>query len=848
MRKNRWRRWTAFLLAVCMSISLVLGTAQGIGAAAESSQSQEQLFNGIYYQTDDAGNAVITGMEGNFSVLDIPSSIDGYPVTAISESAFQQKTALKSVTIPDSVTTVGSSAFRGCTALKTIKGGSGITSAGSYIMEGTAWLQDQTDDVAVLSGRVAVSVKIGLKTAVVPDGVAVLCNTLFSDQTALTEVQLPASLTHIGKGAFIGCNALEKIFLPNQVQSVGASAFRHCTSLKSIQLPDELLFVGSRAFQSCSALETVQFNEKLQVISQSAFQDCTALQLAVLPESLQLLESSAFQGCTSLSMAVLAGSTLPEIPENAFSGCSMLEYVTMSNSVKKIGASAFSNCINLRSMTFPTALTEIGEYAFSMCTNLKNLTIPETVETVGKDAFFNSGWSLQQSSSWKICDGVLLEYCGEASEIVIPPTVRLIATGFLCSDAAPVSVTLPYGMIRVADGAFQGCETIERVIFSDSVTEIGNAAFQDCTSLKNLVDMNAIQTIGDNAFEGCTSLVNVVLPDTLTKLGVAAFRSCSGLTAVKFPVNLTELPEAVFYKCVALSTENGSMDLSNSSLQIVGGDAFGGCENLDNLTFPACFTTLSANAFYAYVHKQRTVTFSGNACTLPDEANIFPRDTVLRGQKNSPAQTYAEKYSLEFQALPDETPASTTTARTTTTIVEHTTKRSTSKIVATAEATTKTTPVTTVTLPPYITVPTTLPTTTTESSTTEWKTIPIPTGTTAEASANTTTENATTTTTVSTAPVPVRYIKGNVDRNASIDSTDLFLILYASARIGAGYPILTDGTLSDWEIESMDVNGDGTIAADDAYAVLLYCGLESVGKHPTSLDDFDWENNNVYTG
>ena len=383
-----------------------------------------------------------------------------------------------------------------------------------------------------------------------------------------------------------------------------------------------------------------QFNEKLQVISQSAFQDCTALRLAVLPESLQLLESSAFQGCTSLSMAVLAGSTLPEIPENAFSGCSMLEYVTMSNSVKKIGASAFSNCINLRSMTFPPALTEIGEYAFSMCTSLKNLTIPETVETVGKDAFFNSGWSLQQSSSWKICDGVLLEYCGEASEIVIPPTVRLIATGFLCSDAAPVSVTLPYGMIRVADGAFQGCETIERVIFSDSVTEIGNAAFQDCTSLKNLVDMNAVQTIGDNAFEGCTSLVHVVLPDTLTKLGVAAFRSCSGLTTVKFPVNLTELPEAVFYKCVALSTENGSMDLSNSSLQIVGGDAFGGCENLDNLTFPACFTTLSANAFYAYVHKQRTVTFSGNACTLPDEAGIFPRDTILRGQKNSPARNY----------------------------------------------------------------------------------------------------------------------------------------------------------------------------------------------------------------
>ena len=55
--------------------------------------------------------ASITGYTGNPSVLVIPSEIDGYSVQMISSQAFEGKTSLRAVTIPDSVTEIGSSAF-----------------------------------------------------------------------------------------------------------------------------------------------------------------------------------------------------------------------------------------------------------------------------------------------------------------------------------------------------------------------------------------------------------------------------------------------------------------------------------------------------------------------------------------------------------------------------------------------------------------------------------------------------------------------------------------------------------------------------------------------------------------
>ncbi|MBQ9132734.1 MAG: leucine-rich repeat protein [Clostridia bacterium] len=66
------------------------------------------------------GKAVITGYTGNEVDLEIPERLDGYPVVAIGERAFEKMLRLKSVMIPDSVTSIGWFAFSGCIALETV--------------------------------------------------------------------------------------------------------------------------------------------------------------------------------------------------------------------------------------------------------------------------------------------------------------------------------------------------------------------------------------------------------------------------------------------------------------------------------------------------------------------------------------------------------------------------------------------------------------------------------------------------------------------------------------------------------------------------------------------------------
>jgi hypothetical protein len=61
--------------------------------------------------------------------MEIPSTINGYPVTSIGNVAFEQ-CSLTSVTIPNSVTNIGSYAFGDCLSLTNVTIGTGVKSIG----------------------------------------------------------------------------------------------------------------------------------------------------------------------------------------------------------------------------------------------------------------------------------------------------------------------------------------------------------------------------------------------------------------------------------------------------------------------------------------------------------------------------------------------------------------------------------------------------------------------------------------------------------------------------------------------------------------------------------------------
>ena len=77
------------------------------------------------------GDSTLAMLNSTSGSLVIPSTIDGYPVTAIGDNAFSFFNILTSVTIPDSVTTIGEEAFEYCNDLENVTIPNSITEIGN---------------------------------------------------------------------------------------------------------------------------------------------------------------------------------------------------------------------------------------------------------------------------------------------------------------------------------------------------------------------------------------------------------------------------------------------------------------------------------------------------------------------------------------------------------------------------------------------------------------------------------------------------------------------------------------------------------------------------------------------
>ena len=69
-----------------------------------------------------------------------------------------------------------------------------------------------------------------------------------------TEIELPETVTEIGREAFAGCTALRGLYLPLGTESIGPGAFAGCISMESVYIPATVTEVASGAFDDCVSL------------------------------------------------------------------------------------------------------------------------------------------------------------------------------------------------------------------------------------------------------------------------------------------------------------------------------------------------------------------------------------------------------------------------------------------------------------------------------------------------------------------------------------------------------------------------------------------------------------------
>ena len=94
-------------------------TADSDNTEGPETDTEASTEEGRFIYEVENGTAILTGYTGNDKELTLPSFIDGYAVTAISDDAFVSDT-LTAVIIPEGVTRIGWFAFKGCDALRSI--------------------------------------------------------------------------------------------------------------------------------------------------------------------------------------------------------------------------------------------------------------------------------------------------------------------------------------------------------------------------------------------------------------------------------------------------------------------------------------------------------------------------------------------------------------------------------------------------------------------------------------------------------------------------------------------------------------------------------------------------------
>lgn len=83
---------------------------------------------------------------------------------------------------------------------------------------------------------------------VIPDLVAKIEDSCFSDCEKLTYVDIPSSVKEIGNLAFFKCKGFETITIPDSVKSIGSDGFSYCEKVTYIYVPKSVEFIGHHAF------------------------------------------------------------------------------------------------------------------------------------------------------------------------------------------------------------------------------------------------------------------------------------------------------------------------------------------------------------------------------------------------------------------------------------------------------------------------------------------------------------------------------------------------------------------------------------------------------------------------
>ena len=250
-----------------------------------------------YTYTTDHDTITITGYTGPGGAVAIPGTIFGLPVTGIGSFAFNGKSSVTSVSIPNSLTNISDNAFSFCLNMTNVTLGNGVTSIGAWAFSGCMSLTDISIPNQVASigdGAFSFCPKlIAITVAALNPAYSDVAGVLFNkSQTTLIQFPggkpgssytVPYGVTSIGFRAFYNQATLTSVLIPDSVTTIESDVFRYCYNMTTMRIGAGVTSIGSNAFAGCTSLTQIYFKGNAPSLGADVFLDDSSATVYYLP-------------------------------------------------------------------------------------------------------------------------------------------------------------------------------------------------------------------------------------------------------------------------------------------------------------------------------------------------------------------------------------------------------------------------------------------------------------------------------------------------------------------------------------------------------------------------------------
>lgn len=410
--------------------------------------------------------------------LVLPSEYDGKPVTSIYFNAFE-KTALTSVTIPDTVTCIGESAFNLCDQLTEVKGGDNVEFFTGYYtaFQNTPWIENIINSgLPATLGKVLISPGCVVGRYTVPEGIASVQATAFDKpnnqeplySVMINSLELPDGFKYIDGDAFayLGRPFSSKetsIYIPRSVEYINAD----CINGRRREIVNTIWYEGTE--EEWDAIpKTGELSDKTEVIfnvEKMPISDEAGI-LRFQGNNLPTNEAHYPDSDENFRYAVFSDHVMLVGPvDSEISGELVIPSEFDGKPVTEIYDNAFVKT-EITSVTIPDSVTRIGASAFA-CTPLTEVKGGKNVSRVLSSEHSNAGvlhatlWikEIIENNEAAVLGHTLLHVgsCEKGGDYVFPEGITAIdqcafynysfSSGF--HSPAPASVTFPEGLKEI---------------------------------------------------------------------------------------------------------------------------------------------------------------------------------------------------------------------------------------------------------------------------------------------------------------------------------------------------------------------------------------------------------------